>query len=176
MYNAFCHWFSALEVSVCRLCKLTRYGRHELCRRLFNQFVPALTYKCVIVYVYIYVCKLLLNCVSKLCICLLYVNCYSFRRGRRELGGRSWLWPRAANCPLCTVDFAVREKPKYDSFHWNHDTPESIISRSLSSSVQIQIKPISQFEFAPWNTEKSELLDLVDFVGVAFSVETGIRI
>ena len=111
MYNAFCHWFSALEVSVCRLCKLTRYGRHELCRRLFNQFVPALTYKCVIVYVYIYVCKLLLNCVSKLCICLLYVNCYSFRRGRRELGGRSWLWPRAANCPLCTVDFECGRSP-----------------------------------------------------------------
>jgi len=48
-------------------------------------------------------------------------------------------------------------------------------SRNSDSSGQIQISPKSQFEFVPPDTEESELLDLVDLGGVAFSVETVIQ-
>ena len=37
--------------------------------------------------------------------------------------------------------------------------PNSIISRNSISSVQIQIKSKSQFEFVPRDTEESEFLD-----------------
>jgi len=50
--------------------------------------------------------------------------------------------------------------------------PKSTKSSNSNSSVHIQIKPKSQFEFVPRDTEKSEFLDLVDFGGVAISVET----
>jgi len=50
--------------------------------------------------------------------------------------------------------------------------PKSTESRNSNSSVQIQIKPKSQFEFVLRDTEKPEFLDLVDFKGVAISVET----
>jgi len=49
---------------------------------------------------------------------------------------------------------------------------ESTKSRHSNSSVQIQMKPQSQFEFVPRDTEKSEFLDLVDSGGVAILVET----
>jgi len=39
------------------------------------------------------------------------------------------------------------------------------------NSVQIQIRIKSQFECVSRDTEKSEFLDLVDFGGVAISVE-----
>ena len=45
-------------------------------------------------------------------------------------------------------------------------------SRNSNSSVQIQMKSRSQFEFVPRDTEESEFLDLVGFGGDAFSVET----
>jgi len=54
----------------------------------------------------------------------------------------------------------------------NVTSPESNKSRNSHSSVQIQIDPESQFEFAPRDTEKSEFLDLVDVGGVAISVES----
>jgi len=38
--------------------------------------------------------------------------------------------------------------------------------------VQIQMKSKSQFDFVPRDTEESELMDLVDFLGVAISVGT----
>jgi len=41
-----------------------------------------------------------------------------------------------------------------------------------NSLVQVQIMLKSRFEFVPRDTEKSELLDLMDFGDVAFSVET----
>ena len=59
-----------------------------------------------------------------------------------------------------------------DRFHWEcYTPPKSTRSGKSSPSKQIQIKPKSLFEFEPRDTEKSELLDLVDFGGVAFSVE-----
>jgi len=45
-------------------------------------------------------------------------------------------------------------------------------SRNSNSSVQIQIKPASQFEFVPRDTKKSEILKMADFGYAAFSVET----
>ena len=58
----------------------------------------------------------------------------------------------------------------------NHATPsESTKSRNSNSSVQNQIKPNFQPEFVPRDTEESEIFDLVDFGGVAFSVATVIR-
>jgi len=51
--------------------------------------------------------------------------------------------------------------------------PESIKSRNSNFSVQIQIKPRSEFEFALRDTEKP---DLVDFGDVVFSVETVIEL
>jgi len=50
--------------------------------------------------------------------------------------------------------------------------PKSTMSRNSNFSVQIQIRPKSQFEFVPQDTEESEFLDLVDFGDVAISVET----
>ena len=41
--------------------------------------------------------------------------------------------------------------------------------------IHIQIKPKSQFEFVSRDTEKPEFLELVDFWGVAISVETVIE-
>ena len=53
----------------------------------------------------------------------------------------------------------------------NATPPKSTKSRIFNSSVKIQIKLKSQFEFVPRDTEESEFLNLVDFGGVAFSVE-----
>jgi len=50
--------------------------------------------------------------------------------------------------------------------------PKSTKSQNSNSSVQIQIRPTFQIEFVPLETEESELVDSVDFGGVAFSVET----
>jgi len=58
----------------------------------------------------------------------------------------------------------------------NATPPGSTKSRFSNSSVQTQIQQQSQREFVLWDTEESELLDLVDFGGVAFSVETVIDI
>ena len=44
-----------------------------------------------------------------------------------------------------------------------------------NSSVQIWIKPKSQFEFIPRDTKESKFLDLVDFGDAAFSVETVVQ-
>jgi len=60
----------------------------------------------------------------------------------------------------------------HDSFLWNCTPPNSTKSRNSKASVQTQIKSKSQFEFVPRDTEESEFLDLVDFGGVAISVET----
>jgi len=49
--------------------------------------------------------------------------------------------------------------------------PKSTKSRNSNFSVQIQIKPKSQFEFVPQDTEKSEFLNLADFGGVTISVK-----
>ena len=57
----------------------------------------------------------------------------------------------------------------------NATTPKSTKSRSSNLSVQIQIKPKSQGDFVPRDTKKAEFLDLVDFEGVAISVETVIQ-
>jgi len=50
----------------------------------------------------------------------------------------------------------------------NATPPKSTKSRNSKSSVQIQIKSQSQFEFVPRDTEESEFLDLVDFGAAAF--------
>ena len=44
----------------------------------------------------------------------------------------------------------------------NAAPPKSTKSRNSDSSVQIQIKPKSKFEFVPRDSEDSEFLDLVD--------------
>ena len=49
--------------------------------------------------------------------------------------------------------------------------PKSTQSKHSNSSVQIQINPKSQVEFAPRDTENSEFLDVGDFGGIAISVE-----
>jgi len=58
----------------------------------------------------------------------------------------------------------------------NATTLKSTKSRNSNSSVPIQIKPKSQFEFVPQDTEKSEFLDLVDFGCVAILVEKIIHV
>ena len=50
--------------------------------------------------------------------------------------------------------------------------PKSTISENSNFLVQIQIKSKFQLAFVPRDTEESEFLDLVDFGGVAISVET----
>ena len=62
----------------------------------------------------------------------------------------------------------------YDMVNSTESTtsPKFTKSRNSDSSIQIQIRPKSQFEFVPRDTEKSEFLDLVDFGDVAFSVQT----
>jgi len=45
-------------------------------------------------------------------------------------------------------------------------------SRNTNPSVQIQIKPKSQREFVPRDTEKSEFFDAMDFGVIAISMET----
>jgi len=59
----------------------------------------------------------------------------------------------------------------YNRFRWKCYNPEIHKIQKLNSSVQIQIKPKSQFEFASRDIEKSVCLDLVDFRGVAIQVE-----
>jgi len=54
----------------------------------------------------------------------------------------------------------------------NATRPKSTESRNSNSSVHIQIKSKSQFEFVPRDTEKSEFAELVDFGSVAISVGT----
>jgi len=56
----------------------------------------------------------------------------------------------------------------------NATPPKSTTSINSNSSVQIQIKCISHFEFTPRDTKKSEYPDVVDFGGATstFSVET----
>jgi len=56
----------------------------------------------------------------------------------------------------------------------NTTPPKSTKSKNSNSLVHIQINSKFEIEFAPRDTEKSEFLDLVDFGGAAFSVETGI--
>ena len=48
--------------------------------------------------------------------------------------------------------------------------------KNSNSLVQIQIKPKSQFELAPRNTEEPEYLDLANFWDIVLSVETVIRL
>jgi len=55
----------------------------------------------------------------------------------------------------------------------NATPSKSFKSRNSNFSVQIQIKPMSEFEFALQDTEKP---DLVDFGDVVFSVETVIEL
>ena len=54
----------------------------------------------------------------------------------------------------------------------NASRPKSIKSRNSNSPVTIQIEQKLHLEFIPRDTEESEFLDLVDFGGAAFSVET----
>jgi len=57
----------------------------------------------------------------------------------------------------------------------NATPPKSARSRTSNSSVRIQIRPKSQLEFVLRDTEESEYLDLVDFKGIAFTVESAIH-
>ena len=50
--------------------------------------------------------------------------------------------------------------------------PKSTKSRHPQSSVQIEMKPKSELEFVPRDSEESEFLDLMDYENVAFSLET----
>jgi len=66
----------------------------------------------------------------------------------------------------------------YEPIHKSSIDLENKIWRSMdaagnsNSPVQIQIRPRSQFEFVPRDSEKSEFLDWVVFGDVAFSVES----
>ena len=57
----------------------------------------------------------------------------------------------------------------------NVSPSESLKSSNSNFSVQIQIEPKSQFEFVPRDITKPEFVDMVDFGGVAFLVETIIQ-
>ena len=68
-----------------------------------------------------------------------FVGLFSLKYGQREL--------RA-------LAFSFEEKIfRYDSIHWKCYTPEFTKSRNSNSLVQMQIQMISQFEFAPRDTE-----------------------
>jgi len=54
----------------------------------------------------------------------------------------------------------------------NVTTPKSTKSRNSNPSIHIQISPKPQCEFVPSDAVKIELLDWVDFNGVAFSMES----
>jgi len=54
----------------------------------------------------------------------------------------------------------------------NATSPKSTKFSNSNLLIPVQIKPKSQFEFAPRPTEKSEFLDSVDFGGVASSVQS----
>jgi len=54
----------------------------------------------------------------------------------------------------------------------NATPPKSSKSRNSTSSVQIQIKPKSQLEIVPRDTEEPEFLNSVDFRDLTFSVQT----
>jgi len=60
-------------------------------------------------------------------------------------------------------------------FTENTTPPKPTESRNPNSTVHIQIKPKSHFEFVPQDTEESKFLDLADFRGAAFSVENVIE-
>jgi len=47
----------------------------------------------------------------------------------------------------------------------NATTPKSTKSRNSNCSVKIQMRPKSEFEFVPRDSEESEFLDLVHFEG-----------
>ena len=71
---------------------------------------------------------------------------------------------------MCVLDYCVS---RYTTDSTENATPSSSTkSRNSKSSVQIQTKPKIHSESVPRDTEKSEFLDLVDFGGVAISVET----
>jgi len=53
----------------------------------------------------------------------------------------------------------------------NATPPKSTKSRNTNSSVQIQIKPKSLFDFVLRDAETVEFLDLVDFGGAAISMQ-----
>ena len=62
----------------------------------------------------------------------------------------------------------------WDRFPSKCYTPKIHQIEKFKFSVQFEIKPKSQFKFVPRDTKKSEFLDVVDFWGVAFSVEPDI--
>jgi len=84
----------------------------------------------------------------------------------------SQLWRFPSENHLIFAEYA------YDNLHWdcNATPPRVTKSRNLNSSVHIQIKPKSQCEFVPRNTEQCKFDNLADFWGVAMSVENVIYI
>ena len=87
-----------------------------------------------------------------------------------------YVWERECACACACVScmtLLIRKyrDATYESFHWKCYTLQ-IHQIQANSSVQIQMKSRSQFEFVPRDTEESEFLDLVGFGGDTFSVET----
>ena len=58
----------------------------------------------------------------------------------------------------------------------NATPPKYSKLRHSNLLIKIQIAPESQIDFVPRDSKKSEFLDLVDFGGIAFSVETAIAL
>jgi len=54
----------------------------------------------------------------------------------------------------------------------NAAPPKSTKSRNPNFSIPLQVKPTSQYECVPRDTEESEVLDMEDFGDVTFLVET----
>jgi len=84
-------------------------------------------------------------------------NKFVGKNTRREMNSES---PPRATCMTNSIE--------------NATPPQFTKSKNSNFSVQIQIKPQSQFEFVPRDNEESELSDWAD-LGDAFSVETVIH-
>jgi len=102
------------------------------------------------------------------CVCVVVCLCVCERGGGKGRGnGRGKARER--------MSFLERKLEHLTNCTKNATFPKSTKSRKSNFTVQIQIKPKSQFEFVPRDTEESEFLDVADFGDVAFSVESAIE-
>jgi len=108
------------------------------------------------------VCCSLLQCVAVCCSTCSVLHC-------------------AATCCSCVYDMHIFRIVRIYRVTRDLSTENDTLSKSTKSRisdfpVQIQMKPKSQFEFIPPDTEQSEILDLVDFGDAVCPVESVVYI